>query len=191
MDRSSFDPRAPIEFTPINGVLAFLFPGLGHFMAGQQRRGVYIGAGLLGLFLSGVLIGGIDVVDRREDHLWFLAQGILGPVAFATDYVHQNHFKVVDAAGTSKGRPVALRTAIPGEIRDPSTGFFTPAPPKRSPVDPATGEPSQPPPNIKSLGKVNELGTLFCAIAGMMNLIVIIDATFPRARRQAASSGAM
>ena len=53
---------------------------------------------------------------------------------------------------------------------------------KQAPIDPATGKP-QLPPNIKSLGKVNELGTLFCAVAGMMNLIVAIDAAFPRGRR--------
>jgi membrane-associated protease RseP (regulator of RpoE activity) len=35
------------------------------------------------------------------------------------------------------------------------------------------------PPNIKSLAKVNEIGTLFSTIAGMLNLIVIMDALLP------------
>lgn len=38
------------------------------------------------------------------------------------------------------------------------------------------------PPNRKSLSKVNELGTLFSTIAGMLNLIVILDAFFPPVR---------
>ena len=34
-------------------------------------------------------------------------------------------------------------------------------------------------PNRKSLAKVNELGTLYALCAGMLNLIVILDALFP------------
>ncbi len=71
------------------------------------------------------------------------------------DYAHQHHFKVHDGG--------KLRSANPGETRD-AQGNAIPA---------RTGEL---PPNSKSLGRMNELGTLFCTIAGMLNLIVIIDA---------------
>ena len=40
------------------------------------------------------------------------------------------------------------------------------------------------PPNKKSIAKVNELGTLFATIAGMMNVIAMIDAAFPSSRRK-------
>ena len=41
-----------------------------------------------------------------------------------------------------------------------------------------------PPPAIrKSLGRMNELGTLYSAIAGMLNLIAIIDAAWHGRRR--------
>ncbi|GMV26368.1 MAG: hypothetical protein AMXMBFR58_23990 [Phycisphaerae bacterium] len=184
MNSSAFDPAAPVEFRPQYGVLAFLFPGLGHVAQGQFKRGVLISIGLIGLFFGGLLVGGIDVVDKREDRLWFLAQGMFGPLAFGVDYVHQNHFKVLDRGDAAQRIGPSIRTAVPGEVRDPAAGFFQVAPPKKAAVDPATGE-VEPPPNIKSLAKVNELGTLFCAVAGMMNLIVIIDAAFPRARRRA------
>ena len=57
-------------------------------------------------------------------------------------------------------------------------------------VDPRTGQVRQAtasdrPPNTKSLGRVNELGTLFCTLAGMLNLIAIIDASTRRGRRSA------
>lgn len=160
-----------------------MLPGLGHLAQGQTKRGVLICVGVLGLFFGGLLIGGIDVVDREEDRLWFMAQSLVGPLAFGVDFIHQNHFKVLDSGDPSKGRPPMLRSALPGEIRDPDTPFFTPARPKAAAIDPATGK-SEPPPNMKSIAKVNELGTLFCAVAGMMNLIVAIDAAFPRGRRR-------
>ena len=35
----------------------------------------------------------------------------------------------------------------------------------------------------KSLGHVNEMGTLYCALAGLMNLVAILDALQPPQRR--------
>lgn len=156
-------PTAPRErFEPVAAVLALLFPGAGHFYLGEPVRAVLIAAGILGLFFGGLLIGGIDVVDRKEDTIWFVGQALVGPVAFGVDYIHQEHMKVTD-----QGR---LRSARPGETRD-SAGRAAPA---------AAG---QLPPNSKSLGRMNELGTLFATIAGMLNLIVIIDASLNSRRR--------
>ncbi len=73
---------------PVAGVLAFLVPGMGHLWLGETKRGILIGAGILGLFLGGLLIGGIDVVDRRSDKWWFFLQAGNGPVAFVTEAVN-------------------------------------------------------------------------------------------------------
>lgn len=142
------------------------------------------------MFAAGIFIGGIDVVDRREDFPWFLGQAIVGPVAFGTDWLHQNHFKVwVPVSGTT-------RSALPNEYRNPMTGA-----PVMTVLDATTNKPTARisigpgpadvkvispawPPNIKSLGRMNELGTLFCTIAGMMNLICIVDAAFSRRREK-------
>lgn len=150
-------PATPAHdrFEPVALVLAWLLPGAGHFYLGERSRAACIGAGILGLFFGGLLIGGIDVVDSKEDTIWYAGQALVGPVALGVDYVHQNHFKVVD-----QGR---LRTADPGEGRS-VTGAAIPA------------SAGQSPPNSKSLGRMNELGTLFATIAGMLNLIAIIDA---------------
>ncbi|QKK09905.1 MAG: hypothetical protein HND58_18275 [Planctomycetota bacterium] len=125
---------------------------------------------MLGLFLGGLLIGGVDVVDSRQDRLWFLGQALVGPVAFGTDYVHQNVLRGIDPATMQR------RSPLPGEVKD-AEGHWVPGPAGSSP------------PFSKSLGKMNEIGTLYCTIAGMLNLIVIIDAAFPsagRVRRRAA-----
>jgi len=168
---------AETGFHPLAGLASLAIPGLGHIARGEVRRGIYAGGGVLGLFFGGLLIGGIDCVDSREDGLWFIGQALVGPLAFATDALHQKHFKVIDPITQQ------LRSAHPGEVRDDTTGFLTPAIPKISPLDDA-GKPLMNVPNIKGVGKMNELGTLFGTVAGMLNLIVIVDAAFPTVFRR-------
>ncbi|MBK7406532.1 MAG: hypothetical protein IPJ41_18535 [Phycisphaerales bacterium] len=164
---SSVRPE-PIEqpaFDPLGGVLAVLFPGAGHWYQGEVQRALIIAGGVLGLFVGGLLIGGIDVVDSRQDRLWFLGEVMVGPVALGVDYYHQHALKGRDP---NTGQ---VRGALPNEIRDPN-GVLLPAPPGSLP------------PMTKSLGKMNEIGTLYCTMAGFLNLIVIIDAAFPSPRRK-------
>lgn len=76
-----------------SGVLGWVFPGLGHLRNGDGRRGRLVMLGVVGLFLTGVLVGGIDSVDRREDGAWFLAQAGAGPIAFLTDALNAGLLK--------------------------------------------------------------------------------------------------
>lgn len=161
-------PQQPPTLDPVAGVLAVILPGLGHLYQGHARRAAYIAAGILGLFFGGLFIGGIDSVDSREDRIWFMGQALVGPLAFAVDHVHQTRFKVIDPAA-----PGGRRSADPTERRDPATGRAFPA------------GPGEGPPNDKSLAKVNELGTLFSTVAGLLNVIVILDALLTSRRRPA------
>ncbi|HWB18849.1 MAG TPA: DUF6677 family protein, partial [Phycisphaerales bacterium] len=129
----------------VAAICAFVFPGLGHIVIGQKRRGVLIMTGILFLFLSGLLIGGVDVVDRRHDRLWFYAQGLCGPIAYAADYLNQSLTKPI---------PSDLSSRTMQDIEN----------------DPATLELL----SRQSLAHVNEMGTLFCALAGLMNFVVIL-----------------
>lgn len=124
-------PRPPRVFSPGAAILAWLWPGLGHVSHGEKRRGILIMFGVLFLFFSGLLVGGLDAVDRREDHLWFLAQSLCGPIAFGADFANQSIVK-----------------QLPSDRRNEATGIAHP----------------------------NEMGTLFIALAGLMNLVVILDA---------------
>lgn len=154
------EKEMPEGFQPHAALAALVFPGGGHALLGDLRRGACVAAGVLGLFFGGLFIGGIDVIDSKEDRVWFLGQAFVGPIAFGVDYLHQNHFKVREPTGR-------LRSANPNETRGQD-------------AVPVIGTP----PNRKSIAKVNELGTLFAAIAGMMNLIAVIDAAYPTARHR-------
>lgn len=112
-------------------LLAWLWPGLGHRSLGHRRRSRYLCFGVLFLVFVGILIGGIDAVDHRNDRLWFIAQVCCGPVVIAIDTATQ-YFVA--------GSPIDKRVTMVG------------------------------------LSHVNEIGTLFVAMAGLMNFVVILDA---------------
>lgn len=164
-------------FNPFAGLMAAAVPGLGHIVSGQVKRGLLAGGAVLGLFFGGILIGGVDVIDSREDRAWFIGQALVGPVAFVVDYYHQRHIKAFGAPLIDGGDPV-LRSVAPDEI------VVTEAGGRRA--RPVPGDQAGNPPNTKSVARVNEVGTLYATIAGMLNLIVVLDALMPsrRGRRE-------
>lgn len=175
----------PIRFNPVAGVLAFLVPGAGHVFLGQTKRGLLIGAGILGLFFGGMLIGGLSVIDsksgRLENRISFFGQAAVGPVAIAVDRLHQAMFKGVDPE-TNR-----VRALDPGEV------LVGPGDPRNGrgvrlivEADPARGEG---PPYMRSQGKVHEIGLLYTVLAGMLNFIVVIDAMFPGGMARASVAG--
>ncbi len=147
---------------PVAGLLAAILPGLGYFYLGDPRRAAAVFLSITGLFAGGLYIGGIDVVDSAEDRWWFYVQALNGPIAFGVDYVHQHKFKISTA--TAQGKRIAA-TPPPNSARSPlgAVQAYT-----------------------KSLGRVNEAGTLYIAMGGMLNLIAFIDCLWhapPRRRR--------
>lgn len=193
----------PEPLQPVAGLLALALPGLGHIYLGAVRRGVLIMIGVLGLFFGGLALGGIDCVDRRENFIWFLGQSLVGPVAFGVDYVHQTTFKVYsprngqiqnprpeEARDPSTGLAVPIDFSGPvpsAKVVDPaafraarfSGGSFDPTSSAHrtevASLPRVTMSPAYPP-KVRSLSRVNELGTLYTTIAGFMNLICVIDA---------------
>ena len=140
-------------------ILNWVFPGLGHIALGYRRRGMLAMVAILGMFAGGLLIGGLDAVDSVEDGPWYIAQSGNGPIAFAADLANQQRLK--------KGK----------------VGELLPAP---SPTDPS-GRPASGQHYVstfKGIGAANEFGTLFIALGGMMNFILVMDIS----RRERAES---
>lgn len=127
-----------------SGALGWIWPGLGHLKNGDSARGWMVMAGVIGLFLCGLLVGGLDCVDRREDGLWFLAQAGTGPVAFLAD--------AANAALLKTGR---VGTLLPMTLPNGNVMQVS---------------------SLKSVGAANDVGTLFIAMAGLMNVVALLDA---------------
>lgn len=182
-------PRERLDL--LAGLLAAAVPGAGHIYLGEAKRGILAAVGVLGLFFGGILLGGVDVIDSREDRLWFYGQALVGPIAFGVDWYHQNRLKAfqwepgdaVHAQVFLNSRPTSLN---PGEER--VVGEIT-VDGRQVTVPLREKTPGAIPPNSKSIGRMNELGTLFATIAGMLNLIIFIDALLPSRPRQRDGTG--
>lgn len=136
-------------------VLAWICPGLGHVAMGDVRRGLILGVTICSLFVSGLLIGGIGVLDYRLNRAWFAGQMFNGP---------------------------AVALAI---VRD-KTMMAHP----RSHVgsDEYMGTPDDPNAYQPSFGRPNEIGILYTALAGLLNLFIFYD-VLDRSQRRNASKG--
>jgi hypothetical protein len=207
------ESQMPARFQPVAMLLAWVFPGLGHWYLGLRRRAWRITLGVLGMIVVGLFVAGIDAIDGGQMYLpretrngkpvitttdreaaQVIGMLFAGPVVIAIDQVHQRRFKVMQDgfAGPAGNVPVIIRrNAHPWEIRDRATGqpivvrqadgqalTFT---------DPLTRQPrmSTPadrPPNIPALARIREIGGLFACLAGMLNLIAMVDAAFARRR---------
>lgn len=136
---------------PLVALAAWLLPGAGYLLIGQRARGLAVGISILLLFVLGLLIGGVRVIEvpgfdgngqrvrnmrliqEVQEKPWFVGQILTGPVCmvggwFSIDLAHQR---------------------LP-----------------------------------RSHARVNEIGTLYTAVAGMLNLMAIIDSAYRGASRQ-------
>lgn len=138
-------------------VAAWLIPGLGHILAGHAKRGAIIMVCIGGLWLVGLLVGGISVVHARGGdgtlRPWYLGQALIAP-SIAVEYTHDK-----------------LRAGNEGI--DPSPSDLS------IPYEPA-------------YGRAAEIGTLYTALAGLLNLLAIIDIACrePRSSEHALPLGA-
>ena len=138
-------------------LLAWLLPGGGYFAERRHARGVRAMGGVLFLYLCGLLVGGLDAVDRKHDGIWFYAQAFNGPLAFATDFARSRLSSINgrDIQDISWERTPALGErwlAKDQEVMDVV--------------------------RRQGLSHVNEVGTLFIALGGLMNLVLILEAGF-------------
>ena len=156
------------EFNPLAGLAAALFPGAGHLVLGQRKRAFFAMVGVMGLFFFGLLIGGIDAIDSKQDRMWFFGQALVGTPTFVVDRIHQGQFKAYDL------RSGATRTGFPGEhrVHDGARWVW-------EPLTDAQIESGMGPPNVPGLGRLNEIAMLSIVLAGMLNLIIFLDALVP------------
>jgi hypothetical protein len=193
----SDSPRSFSGPAPLVALLSWLIPGGGYFLVGQKVRGVVIGISIIMLFVLGILFAGIRVVDvpGYDDH----GAAIYTRVEQSTFTDQNNKRQVREVRSTnpqpgptgSDWEPVApwkwiMRSHAFSEIANKpwyvgqvltgplcliasnySVEFSRPA-----------GEPGRAMSLPRSHGRIYEIGTLYTAIAGMLNLLAIIDASY-------------
>ncbi len=131
-------------------------PGLGYWLIGQRQRGVIAGSVILATFLLGLLIGGIRVIDvpgydaSGEKRMTKPRQQ--GEWRLKTEFVPE-----------VMNKPWYIAQSLAGPINIAATWVS---------LDQADKKVAM------STSRIFDIGTLYTAVAGMLNLLVIIDASY-------------
>jgi hypothetical protein len=124
---------------PLVALAAWLLPGSGYWLIGQKTRGMVIGITIVAMFMLGVLIAGIRVVEAPD---------LGGPGSFMSRVLQKPWF-----IGQVLTGPMGIGSAYLCDLAEKSVQFKS----------------------IQSKSRIAEIGTLYTAVAGMLNLLAIID----------------
>lgn len=170
---SNFNAPAPLV-----ALAAWILPGAGYLLIGQRSRGWTIGLTVLALFFGGLLIGGVRVLDvpgYGPD-----GQRTMVYIRSAGQQVPLWAMEASPWAEIQK-KPWSIAQILAGPLAIISgKASLWAATPNPAYVDP-DGRPASP--ALTSHTPVNEAGTLYTSVAGMLNLMAIIDATYRATRR--------
>jgi hypothetical protein len=144
--------HAPV---PLVAIAGWLIPGAGYWLIGQRSRALATGITVIAIYLAGLMIGGVRVIevpgyDERGRHVNVELVGSPQPVWILVGAPMQE----------IKSKPWSIAQVLAG------------------PLGIASGFASVASAGIASISHtpVNEAGTLYTAVAGMLNLLAIIDA---------------
>ena len=163
------------QFNPLAGLAAAIFPGAGHLVLGRPKRAILACVGVMGLFLFGLLIGGINTIDSSQPYpskIWFLGESLVGVPTLVVDQINQRSFKAYDLDSG------ALRNGYPNEHRVVENSRPVWKPLTQPQMDQGMG-----PPMVPALGRLHEIAMLSVVLGGMLNLIVFLDALMPSPER--------
>ena len=160
-------------------------PGAGYWLIGQRARALTVGISITVLFVTGLLIGGVRLIevpgygDHGEELIVSQRETRYGDSQAVVEQVTEQR------AIPSDARPVGwvMRVSPLSEIRNKPWYI---AQILAGPLDliaswgsikaSQPGPDSQPFLGFRSHARNNELGVLYTAVAGMLNLLAIIDA---------------
>jgi Family of unknown function (DUF6677) len=120
---------------PIVAITAWLVPGAGYWLIGQKSRALTVGITIWLLFISGVLIGGVKVVEAPS----------LSSDVTALYGLSQKPWFIGQVLA---GAPGIISASIASHV------------------------------TVVSHARLAEISTLYTAVAGMLNLLTIIDSTY-------------
>jgi hypothetical protein len=150
MSQTAREIRVP---PPIIALVGWILPGAGYWLLGQWARGTVVFVAILTLFASGLLIAGVRVIevpgyDARGNMITVGGQWIVTHGGLMSEVSSKPWFVCQILAG-----PMCLASAA-GSIELARHGSEYP----------------------RVHAPLETVGTLYTAIAGMLNLMVIIDA---------------
>ena len=155
---------------------AGLLPGAGYWLIGQKARALTVGISIIALFVAGLLIGGVRVLDVPGwgDHGQELVVGQHGSdeneqrteETLPNSYRPLGWVMQVHPVDEIRNKPWYIAQVLNGPINLIASWGSV----KASQVN-GEGQTL----GYRSHARTNELGVLYPAVAGMLNLLAIID----------------
>jgi hypothetical protein len=175
---------------PLVAIAGWLVPGAGYLLIGQRSRGITIGVSILSLFFVGLLVGGVRVIEVPG---YVTETGKPHMIDVQVGSAAQNNAMIVRAWSLKatpineiRDKPWSLPQLMAGPIAIGAGAWSVLA----AAPDPARqGQPY----GALTHARVNEIGSLYLSVAGLLNLMVIIDAAHRSvhlAERRAAAGAA-
>ena len=175
------DASAPIShYSPTTIAAAgWLFPGAGYWLLGERARALSVGLTVILLFIAGLLIGGVRVLEvpgygphgRALQAVWITDHGV--PV----ENVVEDPSGQRELGWIMRVHPFDEIRNKPWSIAQVMTGPLGIVGGAGSVWASERIESTGLPRGARSHARVNEIGVLYTAIAGMLNLLAIIDAS--------------
>ena len=155
------DASTPPTAHPLLVALAaWAVPGLGYWLLGDRKRGVVIGVAISLLFVGGLLIGGaraleVPMIDRSRTHR--LLPGGDRNISIPDKPLLMDEIRA---------KPWSIAQVMTGPLAFCGAYLSFWAGPKDGSIESA---------GVESHARVNEIAVLYTAVAGMLNLLAIID----------------
>jgi hypothetical protein len=173
--------------------VAWLIPGLGHMLIGERLRGIVFLIVIHGLFAFGMLVAGIRAINPSEQPIWTYTQFLAGWPTLVAYRVERSttpdigrlpeQYKAAYPGGADQ-RDVDLRLqsqpegetrgeqALPEAQREAARKKHAEIVEKRQKAYDAFAAAN---PNFTYNPKTQDIGAVYCGIAGMLNLLVLFD----------------
>jgi hypothetical protein len=170
----AYNPNGPADEGPgpvgyVALVLAWAVPGLGHLLIGQKVRGVIFMLAIHGLFAAGLLLAGIRAINPPEQAIWTYTQYLAGwPMVVADKLEKNSRAELGDRAADPRSNDYKGRLGL----------LFLRETPARETLDDKQVRARQfirDHPSFAVDPRMQDLGAVYCGIAGMLNLLVMFD----------------
>ena len=187
-----------IFFLLVVGLLAWLVPGAGHLALKKKIHAVIIFTAIALTFCTGLYIGSVGVIDPVRAKPWYIAQIMNSPAVFVlgrlnTDWMlfsmgpeNQGDFNKEIMSETlqeqflNHGIRLSEKAVIMTEsqgyqwlIKDDQRAFKI----KREQIDKEQSRLNIYP-DYTVYGRPNEIGQIYTSIAGLLNLLCIVNAVY-------------
>lgn len=185
-ENGSWAPRLP---PPVIALAGWLMPGAGYWLIGQRARGIIVGSAIIVLYLSGLLVAGVRVIevpgyDSQSGHQIRVSRGrIIRP---SERFAYESAEWILTHGGLVSeiaDKPWFVGQVLAGPIAVVSAAASVQA--AQHAYQQVQQAPDQPPLSTRPHAPLEAVGVLYTAVAGMLNLLVIIDSTYRAGQRAA------